>query len=175
MPSVLTRADYENFLVRAYFGSVEKALHACLHRAYLDFARTLRGIGECTEKPYTKAESLLNGKFASIRDTETQTQDEFDKWHRSTCDELKQIYTNQGYNSFHVGQAQKWINMTFKYIFTLGEKGPPGYGHLYDLCHIPFDNIVIENLKLHGFSIPTMPVEPSRRVLCISRQPEMGP
>jgi hypothetical protein len=98
MPSVLTRADCENFLVRAYFGSVEKPLHACLHRAYLDFARTLHSIGECAEKSYTKAESLLNGKFASIRDTETLTQEEFDKWHCSTCDELKKMYTDQCYN-----------------------------------------------------------------------------
>jgi hypothetical protein len=42
--------------------------------------------------------------------------------------------------------------MTFKYIFTLGEGRLSGYSHLYDLCHIPFDKIIIKNLQLkHGF------------------------
>jgi hypothetical protein len=46
--------------------------------------------------------------------------------------------------------------MTFKYIFTLGEERLPGYGHLYDFCHIPFDNIILKTLQQqHGF--PSLP------------------
>jgi hypothetical protein len=160
MPSVLTRADYENFLVRAYFGSTENPLQACLHRAYLDFARTLHNIGAIQVKPYAKAESVLNRKFASIKDAETPTQEQFDKWHSSTCVELKNTYKECGYDLLFVGQAQKWINMTFKYIFTLGEAKFPGYSHLYHLCHIPFDNIVLKKLRSDGF--PSLPCPWSR-------------
>ena len=43
------------------------------------------------------------------------------------------------------------VNMTFKYIYVLGEERFPGFGHLYDLCHVPLDNILIEALRAHGF------------------------
>lgn len=43
--SILTRADYEDYLVYLYFGSAPDLLTRCLNRAYLDFNRTLHGMG----------------------------------------------------------------------------------------------------------------------------------
>jgi hypothetical protein len=151
MPSGPTRADCENFLVRAYFGRLDDPLKACLKRAYRDVARTLHGIGELQRNPKTEAERFLNGRFECVRAPAALTQDRFDEWHRDTCDKLKRIYEKSGYDQFYVGQSQKWINMTFKYIFTLGEDRIHGYGHLYDFCHIPFDNIIIDKLRSQGF------------------------
>jgi hypothetical protein len=45
-------------------------------------------------------------------------------------------------------QAQKWLNMSFKYIYALRLRG---FGRLYDLCHVPLDRILIEALGGYGF------------------------
>jgi hypothetical protein len=51
----------------------------------------------------------------------------------------------------YLGHAQKWLNMTFKYIYVMGEQRVSSFGHLYDLCHVPLDNILIEALRKEGF------------------------
>jgi hypothetical protein len=45
-----------------------------------------------------------------------------------------------------VGQAQKWVNVTLKDVFTFGEARLPGFGHIYQFCHVPLDNIFIQYL-----------------------------
>lgn len=47
---------------------------------------------------------------------------QFDRWHQDVCQRLCEIYYELGYPQFSVGQTPKWINMTFKYLFALGEK-----------------------------------------------------
>jgi hypothetical protein len=45
-----------------------------------------------------------------------------------------------------VGQAQKWLNMALKYVFVFGENRLPGYAHVFELAHIPLDNIILDAL-----------------------------
>ncbi|MEO0969867.1 MAG: hypothetical protein AAFX80_16435, partial [Cyanobacteria bacterium J06639_18] len=75
----------------------------------------------------------------------------FDNWHEDTCEKLISIYTHNGYSRFTVGQAQKWINMTFKYIFTYGEQRVAGFGNAYPYCHVPIDQTVLKELKRYNF------------------------
>lgn len=46
----------------------------------------------------------------------------FETWHSKTCDKLMKLYNsiNKDGELFSYGNAQKWINMTLKYIFLLG-------------------------------------------------------
>jgi hypothetical protein len=74
----------------------------------------------------------------------------FDSWHQSTCSKLIAVYRPYHFH-FYIGQAQKWINITFKYIFTMGESRLPGYQALYSFCHAPLDNILITALTRYGF------------------------
>jgi hypothetical protein len=74
----------------------------------------------------------------------------FDDWHRNTCEMLISYYEQNGFH-FFVGQAQKWVNTTLKYIFTFGEKRIPGYEKTIPYCHAPIDNILLEKLKKKGF------------------------
>jgi hypothetical protein len=90
------------------------------------------------------------------------TQKDFDEWHRGACERLAAIYGERGYKSFFVGHAQKWLNMTFKYIYVMGEQRLPGFGHLYDLCHMPLDNILMDSLRRYDF--PGLPCAWSRLV-----------
>jgi hypothetical protein len=155
MPSILQRSDYVEFLFHLKFGRADPLL-ACLGQAYLDFKRTLRGVGKRdifprAEEARRQADDALNQMFASIRDMNTATQKNFDGWHREACERLAAIYGERGYTSFYLGQAQKWLNMTFKYIYVMGEQRLPGFHHLYDLCHVPLDKILIAALVPYNF------------------------
>jgi hypothetical protein len=124
--------------------------------AYADLQRTLRSIGKPDLFPKAKearqrANETLDLMIKSIRDRNAVTQKDFDKWHRRACERLAAIYDECDYKLFSVGQAQKWLNMTFKYIYTMGEQRLPGFGHLYGLCHVPLDKIVIGRLKDYAF------------------------
>jgi hypothetical protein len=59
---------------------------------------------------------------------------------------LPDCYHTGGIGSFTIGQSQKWVNMTLKYIFTLGENRLPGFEQVYPFAHIPVDNIILEQL-----------------------------
>lgn len=157
MPSILQRSDYVEFLFRMKFGGGSDPLAACLEQAYLDLRRTLRGIGKPDIFPKAQgarqqADEVLKGMFASIRDAHAATQKDFDEWHRHACGRLAAIYGRHDYTSFHVGQAQKWLNMTFKYIYVMGDHRLSGFGHLYCFCHVPLDNILIAALRPYNFS-----------------------
>ena len=152
--SILTRADYEDYLIRLYFGSESNPLSACVNRAYLDFNRTLHGIRTLNnaKELHGKTVNGLKGAIAKLkaRLTNPIASAEFDDWHRATCNKLILFYKDYGYHLF-VGQAQKWVNMTMKYVYTLGEERVSGFNHAYPYCHIPLDNIILGQLTKYNF------------------------
>lgn len=167
--SVLTRSDYlhylrylaeststdEDVLVHKYFGTGHDYLLNGINRAYRDFNRTLHGLGKLSTKEILREQARNKVKLAffELRNFrgEVKKQTVFDTWHKHTCQELSGLFQSFGHHLF-VGQAQKWINMTFKYIFTMGESRIPGFGELYPFCHAPLDKILIGQLEKHGFT-----------------------
>lgn len=147
--SELTRADWEDYLILLYFGR-SGYFDGCIDRAYRDFNRTLHGIG-CLDKKeeiYIKAKTeLVKFLFRLKENADVADQKMFDNWHKLTCDALSSVYREHGYDYFYVGQAQKWINMTFKYIFAMGEDRIPGFENFYNFCHVPIDNILLRALE----------------------------
>lgn len=77
---------------------------------------------------------------------------DFDDWHKAKCEEIKEKM-NGNYEtvnnsdekvlkkSFTIGQAQKWVNMTLKYLWLLDAL--PDNIDKNDL-HIPIDSYIIE-------------------------------
>jgi len=164
MQSMLDRSDYVDFLLRMKFGK-DVPLSACSREAYKDFQRTLRGVGKADVFPQAtearqRAEEALIQMITSIRDVNAIAQTDFDEWHRKACALLAATYRDFGFPTFRVGQAQKWLNMTFKYIYTMGEQRLPGFGHLYEFCHVPLDNILIDALRCYDF--PPLPCKWSK-------------
>ncbi|MDD6564940.1 MAG: hypothetical protein PUF08_07650, partial [Clostridiales bacterium] len=54
-----------------------------------------------------------------------EKQSTFDEIHKRTCSQLVKAYSNvkikdSGYAAFSFGNAQKWFNMTMKYIYIIG-------------------------------------------------------
>ena len=75
---------------------------------------------------------------------EDANQASFDAWHEKTAKDLCGIYSAAGYKDFHIGQAQKWINMALKYVYVFGESYLPGFSKFFPYCHVPIDNIILE-------------------------------
>ena len=162
--SILTRLDYEEYMIRIYFGRGDY-LTGCIDRAYLDFNRTLHGLGRIRkgDELYKKATERLKRRLSDLRKANSvRSQTGFDKWHRSTCLGLTQLYKKYGYPRFYIGQAQKWVNMTLKYIFTMRDSRVSGFGKVYRFCHIPIDNIVLGRLYVLEYEFPDFSVAWSR-------------
>lgn len=90
----------------------------------------------------------------------------FDEWHECTCDELIKIYSNNNLQDvFSYGNAQKWVNMTLKYLYLLS-----GISAEYDSefisriirirkyaseLYIPIDSYIIDVLWTdHNVNLP---------------------
>lgn len=148
-----TKTDNENFLIRLYFGPEKDYLGSCIKRAYLDFSRTIHGIGNIADDGicHKDATEMMRDLFAALSDSKaTPDQQRFDQWHRDACDRLKDLYARHGYNEFHFGQAQKWLNMTLKYIYVMGNDRLPRYEGFYEFGHVPLDNIIIDSFKKYN-------------------------
>ena len=134
-----------------FFGT-NKPLENCINRAYRDFNRTLHGFGSLldNEKITKEVKKYLFDEFEKLKSEKIKAQEDFNSWHENQCLALNTLYVENNYNSFHIGQAQKWINMTFKYIFSYGNKYLDGYDNIYQFCHVPLDNILIDELKMYN-------------------------
>ncbi|RKY91041.1 MAG: hypothetical protein DRQ13_11910, partial [Ignavibacteriae bacterium] len=78
------------------------------------------------------------------------SQKEFDNWHFQKCKKLKSEFLKIYKFKITFGQSQKWINMTMKYLFALGEKRIKNIETNYEYFHIPIDNIVQNELAKIG-------------------------
>jgi hypothetical protein len=142
-----TPEEQQDFLVRLYFGGDKDDLERCISRAYLDFNRTLVGIGNLPGAK-AKAASHLHDSLLDLssREAAIASQSDFDNWHKQICKRLKEIFESEGYSSFSVGHAQKLVNMSLKYIFVLGATRIPGFIWLYKYCHVPIDRIILQRV-----------------------------
>ena len=146
--------DSLDFLKVIYFGAITDSYDAASFRAYRDFNRTLR-FGN-TEAVYRKelrekATTVLKKRISAIDRDGAASQAEFDSWHKETCDLIQRVYTSAGIE-FSYGQAQKWLNMTIKYLYIVGSCS---FDRIFGFCHIPIDNYVFEiAYKELGIPIP---------------------
>ena len=157
-----TQAEQDHFLLRLYFGA-GAPLRACVDRAYLDFSRTLHGIGALPNAAAlrTEASERLCSWLAKLPELSTDPNgDTFDALHRHLSEQLCTLYGRCGFNSFAIGQAQKWLNMAFKYVYVFGEARIPGFAGLYRLGHVPLDNIILD--RLAEFEAPALACSWSR-------------
>ena len=88
---------------------------------------------------------MLHASVTSILTAKINNQAEFDKLHKAACYDLISAFSEQ---TFTIGQAQKWINMTFKYLHLLDY---PQLENIYEYCHIPIDSYMlnITNYTMH--------------------------
>ena len=95
----------------------------------------------------TNARSFIKESINKIIKSNITTQEQFDKLHQEVCENLIEKFEDQ---YFTIGQAQKWINMTFKYLHLLEYKD---ITNIYEFCHIPIDSYML-NITNYQMSKP---------------------
>ena len=158
-----TPGDQFEYLIRLYFGSDPDRLSCCIGRAYRDLNRTLHGLAKIPDGDGLRVQaSAVVRAFLADLSGASLAHATFDSRHKAACTELSSTYSSAGFTKFRVGQAQKWLNMALKYVFTFGEDRLPGYAGLFGLAHIPLDNIILDQLR--RFGVPRLTTRWSRLV-----------
>lgn len=143
----------------------EESKNKCAKRAYLDLARTIRYSvsstklermkgKKSTQKEKKEADEFIKEKENLIIEICSEMIDSifsydrkipFDCWHCKLCEKIKNKMNESGLIKtgfiFTHGQAQKWINMTLKYLWLLNML--PENIFESDL-HVPVDSYIIE-------------------------------
>lgn len=162
-----------DFLLYSYFEcdreeNEEEVIQKCARRAYRDLARTVRYAHPASELEKAKGDSGL-AAFKNVRkkrisdvcedmaksiDAYQGGSDEFDSWHEEKCKwiigEMNETYDGGKKffkKDFTYGQAQKWLNMTLKYLWLL-DRLPEGMEA--QSLHVPIDRFILEKLKETG-------------------------
>lgn len=166
MSKIMHNEELYNFLIYSVFGIVDEDENLdkkikCAHRAYRDLARTLRYKYSSSELEHAKKDPDV-AKFKKDRDSWVKEiceelinsiegfpkDGDFNQWHKDKCGELikktkgKDLF-KEGH-SFTWGHAQKWLNMTLKYLWLmdlLPEEISPRS------LHVPIDSYILDALK----------------------------
>lgn len=143
------------------------------YRAYLDLARTVKyeyssdevsKQGNPKGKHYQPRVEVFKNKKSDIIDqvcreliesidNDQKLSSHFNDWHKEICDriigEMKSCFVDNTSltKEFTYGQAQKWVNMTLKYLWMLGLL--PEKIKEKEL-HVPIDSFILERLKNDG-------------------------
>lgn len=147
-----------------------KRAYADMNRT-LRFSKTYEENGE-SNKPGRKkfSECICNNIVREVLDIlmmSPMTQKIFDDWHEKICEKiisiasecpisveekiLDEMVKHCGANQvckkrLYYGQAQKWLNMTIKYMWITG-KWETEFERIESCLHIPVDNYIIEAAK----------------------------
>ncbi len=167
----------------------DKALEKCIDRAYLDFNRTLRfekDVDENQKENWRKdcGELLLKEineliEQWPIEQSPQTTMQVFNDWHEKLCRELVdrsrdiKNKTNKPLfrESFTFGHAQKWVNMTLKYMLIINIDNWK-MDRLVPHLHVPIDNYILQYVRdeetERGNKSPcVLSFDPSSKVVCI--------
>ena len=118
---------------------VDDIIALAITKSYRDLMRTIRGFSYNPNHDaiIRNARQTLYASITKILSDEINTQTEFDDLHKIACYDLISSFEGQ---IFTVGQAQKWINMTFKYLHLLDYSEVE---KIYEYCHIPIDSYIL--------------------------------
>jgi len=110
------------------------------------------------KKNYKNA--VINTIVNSILDNEKKIivpniPNEYNEWHRKLCDDIIQLSKDYPYfedhllkkdkfgYSFYYGQAQKWVNMTLKYMIIMGLLN---FDEYKECLHVPIDRYIFREI-----------------------------
>ena len=149
----------EKFWHRVYFNLDKGYMRACIDRAYLDFCRTLE-IKQYQSEQWSeikeKLASILERNINEMLSLTINSQKEFNIWHQHTMlhlismDDIDKLISPNKYLT--IGQAQKWVNMSLKYIYAVGDKYINNARLNSAYYHLPIDNIIQGKLEDYGVS-----------------------
>ena len=135
---MITKSDIQNFYRISLFGNESDPITAAAKRAYRDFCRTI------DFKKKSEHSNAVNNVVEVIRLSLTkisgiQSAEGYDKWHEDLSAKIKKAFDE--YAILSVGQVQKWINMTMKYLIILDQDAVK---KIESYLHVPIDSIILK-------------------------------
>lgn len=143
------------FLKMLYFGVTDNPFEAASRSAYTDMCRTIRFHGKNGEALRRSVDVLLEERIPEL--IAVDNSEKFTQWHYSICKQIVEQYEAAGIE-FYMGQAQKWVNMTLKYLYVLV---PDVVEPFYCFLHIPLDNYIMDIAKKQ-YGVPPLTTAWSR-------------
>ena len=136
----LTEKDYNEFYKTMLYGNLSDPLKSAIKSAYRDVCRTITGFSKnpSHDEILSGAKNKMCSIVKELLNQNIDGQSSFDEWHKWACDSLIKCFKGQ---KFTYGQAQKWVNMTMKYLSMFDYKQVE---KVYEFCHVPIDNYIIE-------------------------------
>ena len=149
--------DAYDFLKHMLFGAWSSIYIAASERAYRDMCRTLRNIRQSdlnSTKLRSEIDLLLEQEICILFERSIANQKQYDEWHEKLCLKIRKHYRDNGVD-MTIGQAQKWVNMTMKYLFVADV---PGSADAFYFCHVPIDSYIIDAAEYQlGLKRPAQP------------------
>ena len=131
------------------FGTEKNNEKATAKRAYRDMCRTIRfekGVSQTVKDDCrTRVIELIETEIKECNSIDTI--EKYDKFHDSLCSRIIDCYDNQTIAEITYGQAQKWVNMTMKYLCVLYEGQCDWLNKIYSFLHIPIDSIILDKAR----------------------------
>ena len=118
--------------------SDRKLYEAAVRLAYLDASRTFSGLQnkyQGSEIVFNKTIKLFIEYFSSENNSSN-----FEKIHQKLCKGVQEDFNGIGYTATY-GQAQKIVNMTFKYLYCAPKRNGQ-YEEHFKHCHMPLDSYI---------------------------------
>ena len=140
--------DIIKFLKYVYFGDLTNPVEAASNRAYRDMSRTIRfdGLFEDSRLNLKKeVNSFLDTEIKKLVNGSITSEKEFDKWHEQLCKKIIDEYKKSKIQLSY-GQAQKWVNMTIKYLYILEVEGYT-FDSVFEDLHIPIDKYILKGVE----------------------------
>ena len=118
-----------------------KIFEDAVNAAYGDAKRTFKGIAG---RAITANSNLASKIQTYFQDTAPNPKDStcFDGLHDTWCSEFISDLNTVGYTIATYGQAQKVVNMTFKYLYCLDDA--TNYNDHFEHCHVALDSYTLE-------------------------------
>lgn len=118
---------------------------AAVHLGYLDMCRTCHGIGtKVSDAQRKESFEKLGGKIKGLlNNSSIDSQEAFDAKHKDLCHYYMKLLSDYQY-VIKYGQAQKVVNMAFKYLFCCEDaSSKPAFKY----CHMPLDGLIMNWCK----------------------------
>lgn len=80
--------------------------------------RALNTFGIPTRAPREKAARYLQTEINKLLKNDEIDENEFDQWIEKACKQIKQYYHEANITDYTLGNAQKLVNMTIKFVFS---------------------------------------------------------
>ena len=128
----------------------EMSLRDTMVCGYLDICRSpLKGIGQYISEPETLTtvrDAFVEKPFTSAIYSLIEQKDDYDDWHKRLCNKIISHYFEFGYPWFTYGKAQKWINMTMKYIMLYNSEYSEKLKEYIPVFHVPIDRYIAPSI-----------------------------